>query len=277
MSRISRDITAMLLSKTLFAPRRRANPCVWLQRHPIPINAFFRHSLVLTYAFPKSLLEPLLPPGLVLDTYEGWGFLAIAMVQTEALRPPFCPRAFGQNFFLTGYRIFARHTTAAGRTLRGLRILRSDTDRRLMAVLGNRLTHYNYQLADVDFAVREGSMEINIRTPNAEADFHVIADLNTESAPLPTGSPFKDMHEARLFAGPLPYTFDYEKQTHSIIMIEGVRKNWKPRPIHVEVLKSTFFHQAPFNQAKPVLANAFHIENIPYRWRRGVRETLPEA
>ena len=30
----------------------------WLKRHPIPISAFFRHSLVLTYAFPPKVLEP---------------------------------------------------------------------------------------------------------------------------------------------------------------------------------------------------------------------------
>ena len=29
----------------------------WLKRHPIPISAFFRHSLVLTYAFPPKVLE----------------------------------------------------------------------------------------------------------------------------------------------------------------------------------------------------------------------------
>ena len=29
-----------------------------LRRHPIPIRAFFRSSLVLTYAFPAELLEP---------------------------------------------------------------------------------------------------------------------------------------------------------------------------------------------------------------------------
>ena len=68
------------------------------------------------------------------------------MVDTlHNLRPTFCPAAMGQDFFLTGYRIFARYRTAAGRTLRGLRILRSDTNRELMATIrwGNRLTHYN--------------------------------------------------------------------------------------------------------------------------------------
>src|SRR5437016_4890884 len=107
------------------------------QRHPFAVRAWFRHSLVLTYAFPEAVLRPLLPPGLTLNVHEGFGFLAIALVQTEGLRPAFLPRAFGQNFFLSGYRIFARHRTAAGRNLRGLRILRSDTDSLLMARVGN--------------------------------------------------------------------------------------------------------------------------------------------
>src|SRR5438045_3942449 len=113
----------------------------WLQRHPFPVRAHFRHSLVLTYAFPAAILEALLPPGLVLDTYREFGFLAIAMVQTQALRPSFCPALLGRDFFLSGYRIFCRYRTRAGRTLRGLRILRSDTDRRVMALFGNVLTH----------------------------------------------------------------------------------------------------------------------------------------
>src|SRR5712692_7266782 len=108
-----------------------------LKRHPLAIRAYFRHCLVLTYAFPQELLEPLLPPGLTLDTYQELGFLAVAMVQTEALRPAFLPPAFGMDFFLAGYRIFARYQNASGRTLRGLRILRSDTDRQVMASAGN--------------------------------------------------------------------------------------------------------------------------------------------
>src|ERR1041385_3231946 len=100
-----------------------------LQRHPLRVKASFEHSLVLTYAFPATTLEPFLPPGLMLDVFEGFGFLAVAMVQTRELRPAFLPRALGQDFFLTGYRIFARFRTPEGRVLRGLRILRSDANR----------------------------------------------------------------------------------------------------------------------------------------------------
>ena len=78
------------------------------KRHPIPVRAFFQHSLVLTYAVPAHVLAPLLPPGLVLDTFRGLGFIAIAMVQTKNLRPAPLPAFLGQDFFLSGYRIFAR-------------------------------------------------------------------------------------------------------------------------------------------------------------------------
>jgi len=274
MSRITKDVCGMLAPRRPGALGRFVAPWVWLKRHPIPVKARFRHSLVLTYAFPERLLEGLLPPGLVLDTHKGFGFLAIAMVQTEALRPAFLPACFGRDFFLIGYRIFARYSTRSGRTLRGLRILRSDTDNRLMAFFGNRLTHYNYRVAAVSLKEECQRLQIEITTVGARSDLHVAADLTSRPAPLPAGSPFADLHEARLFAGPLPFTFDYETETDSIVMIEGVRTNWKPQPIRVEVFKSTFFDKAPFNQATPVLANAFHVEDISYSWQRGRREAL---
>lgn len=245
-----------------------------LKRHPIAVRAFFTDSLVLTYALPQEVLRPLLPPGLVLDTFGDFGFVAIAMVQTKGLRPAFCPNFVGEDFFLTGYRIFARYRTKGGRTLRGLRILRSDTDRRCMVFFGNLLTHYNYRLAEVVCENTGGKFDVAVRTRGGEADLRVIAELKSEAAALPIGSPFRDLREARRFAGPLPFTFDYERETGSIVMIEGVRTNWKPQAVRVEVLENTFFNQAPFRGTTPILANAFHVANVPYEWKRGIRETL---
>jgi len=245
-----------------------------LQRHPLPVKAWFRHSLVLTYALPAELLDPLLPPGLLLDTFEGFGFVAVAMVQTRGLRPTFLPSALGQDFFLTGYRIFARFRTAEGRLLRGLRILRSDTDRRKMVWAGNLLTHYQYRLARTTVSETAEMLKITITTPEAEADVEVTARLNSPMTAPPAGSPFRDLHQARLFAGPLPFTFDYEKETHSIIAIEGVREDWNPVPVPVEVNRLTFLDHAPFNKTSPLLANAFYIRDIPYLWKRGVRHQL---
>jgi hypothetical protein len=244
-----------------------------LKRHPIPIEAWFRHCLVLTYALPESTLAPLLPRGLVLDTCRGHGFLAIAMVQTRSLRPAGLPASLGCDFFLTGYRVFARYRTAAGRTLRGLRILRSDADRSLMVLGGNLLTHYNYRKCRVVQTETAASVALSVRTPLSEADLDVEADLR-EGAALPEGSPFRDWREGRRFAGPLPFTFDHEARTDSIVRIRGVRQHWDPRPVRAAVTRATFLNRFP---AQPILASAFHTANIPYRWERGIAEPIPEA
>lgn len=241
----------------------------------MPIKAHLAASLVLAYAVPQDVLKPLLAPGLELDTYNGFGFLAIAMVETRDLRPAFLPAALGLDFFLAGYRIFTRYRTQAGRTLRGLRILRSDTDRRSMRVFGNLLTHYGYELSRCCVRRTENIYEVEIGSPHGDADLQVEADLGTEPGMPPPGSPFPDLREARKFAGPLPFTFDYEQQTRSIIRVEGVRREWNPRPVSVKVLRNTFLDREPFRTAGAILANAFYLENVPYSWKPGVRETLP--
>lgn len=178
-----------------------------LRRHPIPMAAYFRRALVLTYALPPQILAPLLPEGLVLDTFRGHAFLAIALVQTRNMRPAFLPAALGGDFFLSGYRIFTRLASGA-HSRRGLRILRSDTDSAWMVRAGNLLTHYNYRLCRAEFDDHACRLHWTIRTPRAEADLDVTAHISGEPAPLPAGSPFRSLAEARRFAGPLPYTFD---------------------------------------------------------------------
>jgi hypothetical protein len=237
-----------------------------VRRNPVPVVAHFRHSLVLTYAFPENLLRKLLPPGLVLDTLDDWGFAAVALVQTERLRPSFVSARLGRTFFLSGYRVFVRR--AGQPSLRGLYILRSDTDRRSMAVLGNLVTHYRYRLAEVSVTERPGELEIEVRTPNTEADLHVVAGLGGP-APLPAGSPFRTWDEARRFAGPLPHTFGYEESTRSLVVVRATRGTWDPQPAAVTVRRATFFDREPFDNAEPLLANAFHVAGIDYRWERG--------
>jgi hypothetical protein len=241
-----------------------------LKRHPIPISAFFRHSLVLTYALPPETLEPLLPKGLVLDLFRGHAFLAIALVQTERLRPSFLPAVMGQDFFLSGYRIFTRLDNAA-QSKRGLRILRSDTDHRRMVYAGNLLTHYNYRLCEADLKTTSEELHWTIRTPQAEADIEVVAHVTDGPRSLPDGSPFSNLTEARRFAGPLPYTFDYEEATDSIIGIRAIRQQWEPRPVAVDVRRNTFLEHEPFLGARPILANAFYVHDVPYRWEQGRR------
>ena len=72
----------------------------FLKDHPFAVEAFFKSSLVLTFAVPKDQLKDLIPECLRLDTFnDEWAFVAVAMVQTESLRPKGLPKFMGNNFF----------------------------------------------------------------------------------------------------------------------------------------------------------------------------------
>ncbi|RFM37007.1 DUF2071 domain-containing protein [Chitinophaga silvisoli] len=235
-----------------------------LKNHPFAVEAFFDYSIVLTFALPKAQLQALLPPCLELDTLQDqYGFIAVAMVQTKHLRPKGFPKFMGNDFFLIGYRIFVKYTNSAGKRLRGLYILKSETDKKKMAYLGNFFTHYNYTSTRIKQS-QSGSTS-SFESP----DFKVFLDLAEDAVPLPAHSPFTDWKEARRFAGPLPFTFQYNAKTKKVLIIEGLRENWTPRPI--KVMDYHFSFLTPFHHI--VLANAFIINNIPYHWKKGKLET----
>ncbi|OLB74214.1 MAG: hypothetical protein AUI14_24385 [Actinobacteria bacterium 13_2_20CM_2_71_6] len=242
----------------------------------------FGHSLVLTYAFAPEVLAPLLPPGLALDTYTApdgtaYGFVAVGIVSALRLRPAFLPAACGLDYVLTGYRVFARFPTPGGRVMRGLKILRSDTDRRLMVLGGNLLTRYHYRLGSIDLRVRGSRLLATVHSRDGHADLAVAADLAEAPAGIPAGSPFATAHDARRFAGPLPYTFDHEEATRSMIVVKAYRSRWQPEPVAVEVRRMTFFEYGPFAGTRPVLAQAFHVADLEYGWHRGSRRALDGA
>ncbi len=66
----------------------------------------------------------------------------------------------------------------------------------------------------------------------------------------------------------MPFTFDLEAPGR-IVAIEGRRAAWSPRPFGVDDCKVAMFDEAPFRDCMPMLANAFAVENIDYRWEKG--------
>jgi hypothetical protein len=245
-----------------------------LKRHPLSMRSHFEFVLSVTYALPAAALLKLLPSGLLLDESNGLGFLAAAFVQTEALRPALFPKFTGRRYFFGGYRVFCRYITHGDRELRGLKIIRSDTDKRSMVWVGNLLTHYNYYLANVDLHRNSDSIRLQITSRDGYGDVDLSADIASPDEFLPEGSPFSNPHDARHFVGPMPYTFAEEPEKNSMIRIHGIHKGWKPRLIPVSVTKLNFFEQESFAGVRPILASCFYIEDVDYRWKRGVRENL---
>jgi hypothetical protein len=240
----------------------------FLKNHPFAVEAFFERSMVFTFAVPKKEVQKLIPPCLELDTFnDELAFIAVAMVETKNLRPKGFPGILGNDFFLIGYRVFVRYVNKAGKRLRGLYILKSETNKKKMEVLGNIFTQYSYKTTDIHQVKKEGSLDIS----STNSGFNVsIGTREKENIELPGGSPFHDWKEARRFAGPLPFTFSFNPESNTVLIIEGVRENWTPKPLQVLDYNFNFLNE--MNLGKVKLANAFILENIPYYWKKGKLE-----
>lgn len=60
----------------------------FLKNHPFAVEAFFKYSVVLTFAFPKEDLKHLIPECLALETLNNkWAFIAVALVNTKKITP----------------------------------------------------------------------------------------------------------------------------------------------------------------------------------------------
>lgn len=242
-----------------------------INRNPFPVRAHFDFSLVLTFAYDISALKNKIPPELELDTYENrWAFLAVAMVQTKSLRPKGFPRFLGTDFFLIGYRIFVRYRSIKGNRMRGLYILKSETDKQRMQFLGNIFTRYRYSKTDIQHSsVQGGAIAVSSKSSNFQVE--VDTKQNPE-LPLPDSSPFPTWQKARLFSGPLPFTFSIDRVSQEIVIVEGVRESWSPQPVQVVNYSIPFLQE--FSMDPPLLANAFVTRDIPYDWKRGRTESL---
>jgi len=235
-----------------------------IKNHPFAVDAFFEASIVLTFAVPKQELINKIPECLTLDTFnDEHAFIAIAMVQTKNLRPKGFPAFLGNNFFLIGYRIFVRYTNPKGKVFRGLYIIKSETDKTKMKFLGNLFTHYNYTKTDINELKSKETTIIKSK----KSDFKLEFNSNLDNVDLPKNSPFQSWKEARKFAGPLPFTFTYNNKKKEILIIEGVRKKWQPKPILVKNYHFSFLNG--LNLKNIHLANAFIINDIPYSWKKG--------
>jgi hypothetical protein len=132
-----------------------------------------------------------------------------------------------------------------------------------MEFFGNIFTHYNYTTTDIKQVEQQNTKEISSKN----SKFKITIENTEEQISLPEYSPFADWKEARRFAGPLPFTFTYKKETKEVLIIEGVRQNWTPNP--VKVIDYRFDFLSTLKLENPLLANAFIIKNIPYYWEKG--------
>jgi hypothetical protein len=235
-----------------------------LNNHPFDVSAYFKHSIVLTYSLPKELLIDHIPEPFILDTFQDkFAFVAVAIVETQNLRPSIMPSYFGNNFILIGIRIFVKYININQKKLRGLFILKSQTNKKIMEYLGNCFTKYKYDTIDISLKNENDKFII----VSNKSKINILAEIKNENIKLPIDSPFQSWSEARRFAGPLPFTFSFDEQKSEVLIVEGVRENWIPKPLQINHEKIGILEEFGFENIK--LASSFIVSEIPYYWKKG--------
>jgi len=175
----------------------------------------------------------------------------------------------GRDFHLIGYRLFVRRRAGDGRDLRGLQVLRSETDSQFLNITGNWMTRYHYHQAQIEWKKDQAGTRIISRSRDGRTSIETGA--RSETAVLPKGSPFANWREARRFAGPMPFTFSYEAETGQMITVMGRREGWTPLAVTLKSWGSDWVASTfPGVDFQP--AAAFAVEAIDYRWERGTSE-----
>ena len=237
---------------------------------PLPFNirVHFDFFLVLIYAVDKEKAEALLPKPFIHETYGDKAIMAVAFAKANRFRPSFFPKFLGLAFNFAGFRHMAKYQQKSGKTIRGLKIIRSVSNKKMMVRGGDELTQYKFQYDP--FTIKEKDNIIRIKGKSIDVAVQEIE--KKEDANLPAGSVFPSWTEARKFGGPLLYTFELNNESVSIT--EGSRKYWQPFPVEVLHANTDFFDSPPYNDLQPVLSAAYMIKDIPYSWKKAVIEKL---
>lgn len=246
------------------------------RRHPLAMSTRFRDATVTTFAFPASVVQRLVPSQLRLEVRDGLGFVAVALVDMDGLRPSRLPAWAGSDAVFVGYRVFVRAVLEDGRVRRGLKVIRTDVDRVHLLVGTRLLTRYDTGLIAASWERDGDDQRVRARSRWRGSELEVATRRDRPQSP-PADSPFDRWEDAAPFSGPLPWTFAPTGQTDSVVAVKGVRSTWNPQPVTVLSHHVALFEQPPFAGHAPIVAAAFHVADVDYRWTPGDVEAVQEG
>lgn len=231
-------------------------------KNALPMQSFISRCWLVTHRVPEAEVRTLLPPELAPVTHGGFAFLNTVIARMEAMRPQGLPAFLGLDYWHVGYRLYAKAATAEGEQ-EGLYFLRSDCDRRMLAMAGNLLSDFRFHSAQVEVMSAASTTSIRVETPGARVELDLSEESETR---LGVGSPFETMAEAEAFLKYKPCGLAAAGHGRvNAIPIHRDETAWRSRPLQVLHQRWEFLDLLP--NAQPELV--FEVAPIEYRFGRG--------
>jgi uncharacterized protein DUF2071 len=214
------------------------------------------------------------PAGLELITCRRAAFFNIVICHVDRMRARFTPRALGVTYWHIAYRIQVRATLADDRPIEGLYFLRSDIDRPLFGVIGNRLTDFHFHAARVRFSNDdEAAWRLRVE-PTAGDALASLTVRRAASNSLPPGSPFASLEERERVLKYAPFGLSVSNSGQCLRVAEVIRDEalWREEPVEVEAADWSYPRSLGLCDLR--LVRATRVAPIDYRWRIGRTERL---
>ncbi|HEU5376702.1 MAG TPA: DUF2071 domain-containing protein [Ktedonobacteraceae bacterium] len=232
------------------------------QKNPLTMVGNLDRCWLFTYRAPVEKVRKLLPQGLEPVTHAGYAFWNIVVCHISSMRPRHIPGFPGISYWHLAYRIYVRLPLAEGRTIEGLYFLRSDCDRRLMALAGNLLTDFHFHTAPLRVQQDPEGLEIKVEVADAPAHVRLLPDVKPQYDPR---SAFVSLEEAAAFLKYKPYGISLGKAgCANVVHITRDESAWRSSLVQVEFARWSFLRE---QDTQPEICYA--VEPIRYQWDRG--------
>jgi Uncharacterized conserved protein (COG2071) len=229
---------------------------------------------LLSYGIDPEQAAGLVPAGLELITCRRAAFFNIVICHVDRMRARFTPRALGVTYWHIAYRIQVRATLADDRPIEGLYFLRSDIDRPLFGVIGNRLTDFHFHAARVRFSNDdEAAWRLRVE-PTAGDALASLTVRRAASNSLAPGSPFASLEERERVLKYAPFGLSVSNSGQCLRVAEVIRDEalWREEPVEVEAADWSYPRSLGLRDLW--LVRATRVAPIDYRWRIGRTERL---
>ncbi|MBS1767151.1 MAG: DUF2071 domain-containing protein [Acidobacteria bacterium] len=231
-------------------------------KNALPMQSFIRRCWLVTHRIPEADARALLPPELAPVTHRGSAFLNTVIARMEAMRPQGLPAILGLDYWHVGYRLYAKAATVEGQQ-EGLYFLRSDCDRRMLAMAGNLFFDFRFHTAQIKVMSAASTTSIRVEAPGARVELDLSGEVQTQ---LANGSPFQAMAEAEAFLKYKPCGLAPAGPGRvNAIPIRRDETAWRAKPVQVLNQRWEFLERFP--NAQPELT--FEVAPIEYRFGRG--------
>ncbi|MEX0777579.1 MAG: DUF2071 domain-containing protein [Phycisphaeraceae bacterium] len=221
------------------------------------------------YRVPVAQVGGLVPRGLELLTLGSWAFWGIVMCRVEAMRPAGMPSGLGMTYLHVAHRLYVRSRLADGRTLDGLYFLRSEANRAMVCLGGNRVSDFHFHRARI--ALESGPDEARVTVQPRDMPASRLVARPAPRFELPADSCFTSVDQARVVLKYSPMGLSIHGRHVHLAEVFRDESHWHESPLTVIESHWPCLHKhAPGAR----LEMATRAEPIDYRWRLGRRERL---